>query len=195
MKKNPVLAKMNDDYEDFKGRSEADYEIILGIAKRGLASLKLEHDDRDSLERAIYFLERSFRALAWISDQSKHGKLARQALCEIMGAAFLVGAVGAYTDSAVLHFRLHFRADQAKRARNVKVTKDAARTAALDKAVAEAAKRLNRFPAMSEKFASLIRGEIAEKLGYPLGKSAIIESVRRIRASGSLRTNLTETGS
>ncbi len=88
------LAKMNDDYEDFKSRSEADYEIILGVARRGLASLKLEHDDRDSLERAIYFLERSFRALAWISDQSNHGKLARQALYEMMGAAFLVGAVG-----------------------------------------------------------------------------------------------------
>ena len=191
MKKNPVLAKMNDDYEDFKGRSEADYEIIFGIAKRGLASIKLEHDDRDSLERAIYFLKRGFRALAWISDQSNHGKLARQALCEMMGAAFLVGAVGTYTDSAVLHFR----ADQAKRARNVKVTKDADRFAALDKAVAEAAKRLNRLPAMSEKFASLIRGEIAAKLGYPLGKSAIIESARRIRASGSLRTKFTETGS
>jgi hypothetical protein len=178
------LAKMSDDYEDFNSRSERDYEIILGVAKRGLASLKLEHDDRDSLERAIYFLERSFRTLALISDQSNNGKLARQALCEMMGAAFLVGAVGTYTDSAVLHFG----AGQAKCARGGKVLKDADRTAALDKAVDEAAKRHNRKPAMSEKFADLIRGEIAAKLGYlpgKPGKSAIIESVRRIRASGS----------
>jgi hypothetical protein len=179
MKKNP--AKGNDDYEDLKSRSEADYEIILGIAKRGLASLKLEHDDRYTLERAIYFLERGFRMLAWISDQSNYGKPARQALYEIMGSAFLVGAIGTYSDSAVLHFR----DDQAKSARDGKVTKDAARKAALDKEVAEAAKRLNRLPTMSEKFAILIRDEIAEKLGYCPGKSTIIESVRRIRESGS----------
>ncbi|MDQ6869186.1 MAG: hypothetical protein M3178_12635 [Pseudomonadota bacterium] len=78
------------------------------------------------------------------------------------------------------------------------MTKDVDRTTALDKEVAEAAKRRNRVPTMSAKFASLIRDEIAEKLGYPSGKpgkSAIIESVRRIRASGSSRTNLTEPGS
>lgn len=169
---------MDDDYEDFKSRSEADCKTILEIAKRGLTSPELDHDDRDSLERAIYFLEKGFRVLARIADQSNEGKLARQALCEMMGAAFLVGSAGTYTGSAILHFRAY----QVKRARDAKLTKHADRFAALDTAVAEAAKRHNRKSAMSETFYELIRDEIAAELGYSPGKSEVIESVRRIRS-------------
>jgi hypothetical protein len=173
--------EMNDDYEDFKSRSEADCKTILEIAKRGLTSPELDHDDRDSLERAIYFLEKGFRVLARIADQSNEGKLARQALCEMMGAAFLIGSAGTYTGGAILYFR----ADQVKRARDAKLTKNAERKPALDKAVVNAAKRLNEVPAKSQKFYDKIRDEIAVELGYSPGKSTVFKSVQRIRESAS----------
>jgi hypothetical protein len=152
---------MNGDYEDFKSRSESDYRTILGVAKRGLAAPKLDHDDRDSLERAIYFLEKSFRVLGRIADQSNEGKLAWQALCEMMGAVFLVGSAGTYTGSAVLHFH----ADHTAPARDKKQPVDDARISDLAVAIIGEAAYLDKILACSLKCAGVLRPGVREHFG------------------------------
>lgn len=183
-----------DDFAILKSRSEEDCKILLDIARQALAAPNLgkgdgkrygclDHEDRATLERSIYYLEKGFRGLARVSDNSNEGKLARMALCEVMGAAFLIGSAGTYTGSAIAHFR----GKHTTPARDKKIASDAPRMRKLEDAILAASKKLEKPLKKSTKFARMIQPEVTTTLGYEPGLTTIREAVERIQTEGTDR--------
>jgi hypothetical protein len=174
------------DYADLKAQSEADCKMILDAARQALA-IETDNKDRDSLSRSVYFLEKGFRALSRISETSNEGKLVLEALCEVMGGAWLAGAGGAYTESMKKYFGKITHEKKLAVARAAKQPNDHARMQRLDAAIAAGKNQKALTLAISNDFATAIRPFIRVELGLrPEGKGwpsagSIREGIKRVK--------------
>ena len=94
---------MKDDYQTAKIAAEKLLDDLLGMASRALAPDHpkdvMKPDDLSALCNGKLFLERGFRDVARIVDQSNLGKLGFEGIQQIIRGAFLIGACATFTDS------------------------------------------------------------------------------------------------
>ncbi|PNE10146.1 MAG: hypothetical protein CR217_15975 [Beijerinckiaceae bacterium] len=121
---------MEDDYQDLKAWFEHDYTIILNEAKQAVAANPIA-EDRAILANMVHLFERSSRVLVRAANHSNTGKTELRALLEFMGAQYLIGSRGGFTERA----KSYFFAGRAKEMRNLLAAKKAPKRRALLKAI------------------------------------------------------------